>query len=216
MIRTLRTSSAKIIQHGVLFIITVVFVGLITNQLVAFGQNGEGERPALVISALLSKQTVKPGEKIWLACMIYNQAAESLILRPEIYPYPVGYLRILNSNRVEMKEYVLPPLYSPKLGRESFIEVEPGQQIAITFEPKIEWQPLPTLLGDQKKTSSDTGLFFGFWNASILLDEDDRYFLQCEFEQKEDEWIDGRKRFGFQNVWVGKIVSEPVELRIQR
>lgn len=212
----MRTRGNEIIKLSCLLIVIGAFVGILTTQLFAFDQNELRDNQPLMISVVLSKQTIKPDEKIWLACMIHNLSQESLVLRPEIYPYPVGYVKILNPSQVEMEEYTLPPRYSPKLGRESFVEVGSNHQISITFEPKLEWKPLPTLLGDEKPARSGIGLFFDFSDASILLDEGDRYFLQCEFEQKEDERIDGRKRFGFQNVWVGKIVSEPVELKIQR
>lgn len=161
----------------------------------------------LLISALTSKTKIKVGEPIEINCLIANIGNRVVTIRPDLYGFADDYVRFFDADQMEMdRGFVEYPEF--KLNRESYIELSPDEEIALRFNavvsgPNIPELPIPLLSFIVKIEKSVIHLRGGY-----------SYSTRCQFQQDEDE-LETSKRFGIKNLWLGRIISDPIEFTIE-
>ncbi|WDT75583.1 MAG: hypothetical protein MPW16_20235 [Candidatus Manganitrophus sp.] len=167
----------------------------------------EVSSPALQISAVMSKTKIKVGEPIEISCIIENSSNTAVTARPSLYGFPSDYIRFFDPDQMEM-DSGFSEFPEAKLERDSYVRLNPGNQVTLRFMAVFRGPNRPEVPVPLKSFIVDID------KSSIFLRGGYNYSVRCQFQQDEDE-LETSKRFGIENLWVGRIISDPIELTIQ-
>lgn len=178
---------------------------------------GEQERKDMVqpltLSIMFSKQTVKTDESIEITCLISNSGKERLTIRT-VFVHKLDRIKVSDITGKEMKGFFR-TFPSASFGPETFLELDSGGKKAMTYKVSLKKGPVSVVDNDGSEKVIQ-GFFLDLGDSAIQLSNDNKFILKCQYDQFESDREDGKKHFGIQNVWVGKITSGPIELRIEK
>jgi hypothetical protein len=176
---------------------------------------GIKDSQALTLSALVSKQTIKIDEPIYIACVIRNTSKGNITVQTGAFAYPTAFIEVLDLHQNEMQSYSI-VFSDPSMGRDTFVELGPGGQVVLDDRAIVKKGRLTVIARNKNSPSEIEGIYLDFRSSAILLNGEDRYLLRCRFTQIEEERTSTKKQFGIENMWVGTMVSEPVQLKIEK
>lgn len=184
---------------------------LITFSSSAIAQDSSVPSDSLILSTIISKRVLKPNDPVWIGCVLKNEGTESLWLKPDRFIYPIWQLELtdLRNNKMDsfQKGFSEPAIE----WFDEFTEVEPGNQVVVEYKAILKKGMICCV---EKSPPYLEGIFLDFRVSAYMLGADRRYLLKCRYEMSP-EYAKRAKLTGVSDhVWVGEIVSEPIELTV--
>ena len=161
----------------------------------------------LQISATISKTKIKVEKPVEIGCVITNVSSKTVTIRPTRYVFANDYVRFFDSDQMEMdRGFTEEP--ESILKKESYIELNPGEEFKLSFEAVVRGPNHPNVPDPMKS------FHLRMRESSISLRGGHHYSVRCQFEQDKDE-LDTGSTFGVENIWLGRIISDPIEIEIE-
>lgn len=197
----------RILNYGFIIISAFPTFGL--------SQDSNGPLQSLSLSTLVSKQTIKIGEPIYIACLISNKGKESITIQAGAFAYPTAFIEVLDQHQNEMKSFHI-VFSDPSLGPDTFVELGPDGNVVLDSRAIVKKGRRAIIARNKSSPKEIEGIYLDFRSSAILLDAGDRYLVRCRFSQIEEEREHTKEQFGIENMWVGNIISDPVQLKIEQ
>jgi hypothetical protein len=166
----------------------------------------------LVAMLSLDRATISGGDHVDISATIKNSSSERLTVYKKPRPYAIRHLSMSDEIGRSLKTQTLVRLSLRPDTVEDFAELKPGDSITLTFPATLRED---TGYDMKQGVSYSRGLFLHFGTSSIAIPQKGRYELRFQYEVSKtirDGWA---KLFGFDNLWAGEIVAEPVTLTIK-
>ncbi|WDT75582.1 MAG: hypothetical protein MPW16_20230 [Candidatus Manganitrophus sp.] len=180
----------------------------------AVAQHSSASSPSLTLSIIISKRVLKLNDPVRIGCILKNDGSQSIWLKPDRYIYPIWQLELTDLHQNEMKSFQKGYSDPAIEWFDEFTEVELGKQVVVEYQAILKKGMTYYVPEKEKGPPYLEGIFLDFRMSAFLLGADHRYLLRCHYEMSP-EYAERAKQAGASDrVWVGEIVSEPIELII--
>jgi hypothetical protein len=169
-------------------------------------------KPPLEARISLDKDIIAVGDRVTISGIITNSSSERVTIFKKLRGYTIGHLKMSDEVDRPLRGIPLIKLALHPDAVEDFTELAPGKGITLTFPATLREESAYDI---KTGTKNMRGLFLNFGTSSITIPEKGKYEMRFEFavnQMLRDGWA---KIFGFQNLWYGTIVSDPVVLTIK-
>jgi hypothetical protein len=169
-------------------------------------------KPPLEARISLDKDIIAADDRVTIFGIITNYSSERVAIFRKLRGYTIGYVKMSDDVGRLLRGTPLIKLALRPDAVEDFTELAPGKGITLTFPATLREEPAYDI---KTGTKYMRGLFLNFGTSSITIPRKGKYEMRFEFAVNQtlrDGWA---KSFGFQNLWYGTIVSDPVVLTIK-
>lgn len=167
---------------------------------------------SLEVAVRLDKREWMIGDRITITAVIRNMSPERLTFSPMVSFYPIADLRMFTNDETPLDSLIKIHIQMSHPTRANFVNLNPGQEITRTFEATLR----ETVQDFQTRGYPMLqGLFLDFGNSAITMPGRGKYRLRFQREQSQQLSEEQEKQFGLDNIWHGKLVSDPVDIVVR-
>ncbi len=167
-------------------------------------------KDALGASVTVDKSVLSLGDHLSITGTLKNNSNESIFIYTKPSVYPTAHIMIRSSDGNPLKSFIQVDIEPRRDRRSDLVELKPGEETMISFKAVLRSKTIPD--AEKGGDTHISGAFLDFGKSAILIPAGGGYDLRFDFEVFKEFREYAEKKYALQNVWYGRITSQPVRI----
>ncbi len=167
-------------------------------------------KDALGASVTVDTSVLSLGDQLSITGILKNNSNERIFIYTKPSVYPTAHIMIRSRDGYPLKSFIQVEIEPRKDTRSDLVEMKPGEETMISFKAVLRSKTIPD--AEKGGDTHISGAFLDFGKSAILIPARGSYDLRFDFEVFKEFSEYAEKKYGLQNVWYGRITSQPVTI----
>jgi len=168
---------------------------------------------ALGASVAVDKSVLSLGDQLNITGILKNNSNERIFIYTKPFVYPTIHIRMRSRDGHPLKSFIQVEIEPRKDTRADLVEMKPGEEVMMSFSAVLRIKTIPD--AEKGGDTHISGAFLDFGKSAILIPAGGGYDLRFDFEVFKEFSEYAEKKYGLQNVWYGRITSQPVRINMR-